>query len=148
MTIDDYIARLPHYEALGQTRVVLRDVDEPPWELATGISVAGAHRFDITTWIEVQYAQPSGVTFVWFFEIEERGSNGAAGYRIDVERVVKAGDRLTGAAREQFINYLAESAESVDEQGRDYLNLARRQFGDAGALRAVVAELSADGGEA
>ena len=137
----DQLEAIEHYQALGMTRAMIpREADDQPWEVVTSLRPGSSHRLDMATSINCEYEHPSGMTFFWFLEIEEEGSNGSSAYQIDTTRLGGIIARLPDGPRQVLCAYLLESAGKVETRGEEFMEGARRQFGDAAALRSLARE--------
>lgn len=126
------------YKAIGQTRIHLFDRNvEPPWHIASKCEPGCSYRLSIAT--SAQFTgKEAGLEFTWFFDLEDRESNGTGTTKINMAGVRKVLDRLQGKALEQFRAYLSDVAVAVKKQGDEYQAVADKQYRDAAVLRDLV----------
>lgn len=119
---------------LGQTEVYLSSDDDLPWGSATRFEPGGCHRLSMVTsgWFT---AVKDGIRFRWSFDIETRDANGKGHYEINVPYCKDVISKITGTARQQFRDYLAESSAKVRDKGNEWQGYADRQMKDAATLR-------------
>ena len=135
---EDHVKLAAHYKAIGGTDIYLYNDAEPPWKHATFCEAGASHRLDIATSVSFK-AEISGLKFSWSFDIEPRSANGSGTYHIDVDGIMKVMAKLPEKTRGQFAAYLASCADAVEKKGAEYQEVARKQYGDAAALRKLTA---------
>jgi hypothetical protein len=138
MTYEKAIANASALKALGQTKVHLFRKDaEPPWHIATSCVPGCSYRLSMATSAEFSGEQ-DGLTFSWFFDLEDRDANGTGSTRIDIKGCKRILNNLRGPALVQFREYLSKCAGMVKKQGDEYQEVADRQYRDAAVLRDLV----------
>ena len=138
-TFAEQLEAIEHYKALGHERIVLpHDATDQPWDRVTAVKPGGTHRFDMETSLNFEYAHPDGVTFVWFVDGESRDANGSGSYKFEVERLAGIFAQLPDGPAAQLREYFERAANAVQAQGDEYMEHARRQYGDAAVLRSLV----------
>lgn len=121
--------------ALGANRDVYLSKGPYPWHLVKMCSDGGTHRIEINTDVRFTgYDSETDLTFRWSFDIEPRSANGTGSYDIDVTGCHEVLSVLRGEAREFFRLYLLEAADKVRSKGREFENIAKRQYGTADML--------------
>ena len=138
MTYEKAIKNADALKAIGQTRVYLFDKDvEPPWHIATRCEAGCSIRLSISTSAQF-HGEQDGLTFTWFFELEDRDANGSGSTRINMVNCKRVLKKLNGQALVQFREYLSDCATAVRKQGDEYQGIADRQYRDAAVLRDLV----------
>ena len=138
----EYVKVAAHYQAIGQTSIYLSGDKEKPWQYAISCEPGGSHRLEISTDVRFK-ALHEGLEFSWCFDIEPRSANGSGSYHIDIEGIHRVLAKLPMDVANQFVAYLKSCAEAVEKQADEYQEAAKRQYGDAAALRnATVAPLT------
>ena len=139
-TVEEAVANAEHYLALGQTEIWLghRSEVDRPWHLVTSMREGGSHRLDICTSVNFIAEHESGLQFRWSIDVEEEGSNGISAYKLNFPLVAQIVAALPEAPREQFRAYLSDCADKVEARGREFMDAATKQFGDAVAFRQLA----------
>lgn len=138
MTYETAIKNASALKSIGQTRVHLFGKDvEPPWHIASRCEPGSSFRLSISTSAQF-HGEQDGLTFTWFFELENRDSNGTGTTRIDMANCRKVLGKIKGEALAQFRAYLSDVSVAVKKQGDEYQAAADRQYRDAAVLRDLV----------
>lgn len=116
-----------HYKAIGVTEIYLGTREDVPWEYARFCDEGGTHRLDIYTSVTFTADHPCGITFKWFFDIEDRKASGSFRYMIDVPGCRRVLAMLPKKARASFQKYLATAAEAVQKKADEYQAVADEQ---------------------
>lgn len=141
-TIADYDALAPHYLALGMDTVswpYKQDYSEL-LPFVTEVISGGSRRLDIDTSIRLIATIPCGLKVSFHFEIEDADANGQGDYRIDAAGLTALFIALPEAAKAQLREKFAADAEVVEKKGREWMNMAKRQMGDAALLRSLAVQ--------
>lgn len=138
MTYEKALKNADALKALGQTRVHLFDKSTPPpWHIASRCEPGASFRLSIATSVQF-YGEQDGLTFTWFFDLEDRDANGTGSTRIDMAGCKRVLSALKGKPLVQFREYLSKCAEGVRKQGDEWQAVADRQYRDAAVLRDLV----------
>jgi len=133
-TWQEHVRLAPHYLEIGQTEVYLEREDMAPWELVTGVDTGGTHRLDICVSVVFRAKHPCGLTFRWYFDLEDRSANGSSLYSMRVKDIEALFDRLPVRARQSFKNILSDTAAAVALKAREWRQYADNQKAQADAL--------------
>lgn len=138
MTYEKAIKNAAAFKAIGQTKIHLFSKDdEPPWHIASRCEAGSSFRLSISTSAQF-HGEQDGLTFTWFFDLEDRKANGTGTTRIDMPNCRRVLRKLKGDALAQFRAYLADVSTAVKKQGDEYQVYADRQYKDAAVLRDLV----------
>lgn len=140
----EIVAKAEAYIALDQIEHYLyfsHDGDYP-WQYAVSCQHGGSHRLDIYTDVRFRAEHPSGLNFVWSFDIEPYSANLSPKYEIDIESCLKVLSLLTDPVKAQFEKYLLDCAKVVRKNAVKYDEIARREHKTADDLE-LAAGMSA-----
>lgn len=129
-----------HYIALGQEEVYLYKPENPPWDLVTAAKTGGMTRHGIETGLEFTATHPSGLSFRWLVDLEERDANGRPGLRFDIPRIAAMIENIPLEMRQRVRECLAKGADTASQQGNESLVFAQNLLGQAATLRAFIRE--------
>lgn len=124
---------------LGQTNIYLGHEDSVPWEFVTKVEPGGSHRLEIATSVWFTAEHPTGLTFSWSTDVEEREANGRGYYMMMPDKCRHIMDRLPTMARQQFRAYLSDCATKVLAKAAEWRAHVERQENDGRALAALAA---------
>lgn len=136
MTLKEVRKKSEALREIGISKVCV-DVSEFPFEATISCEPGGSHRLEIATSVWFRAEDVSGIELQTTFDIEPSSANGSGGYHIDSEAVTKIIARMNGYARGQFQRYLCDCADKVEARGKEYLEIAAKQMGDAAILRSL-----------
>ena len=144
MSWQQAVAKAESFLAINQPELIFYhsdydDMAELPWEHVTSMRVGGTHRFDMDTTVTFTAKHPSGLTFVWFFDIEPREANGKPRYYLDLDGVRRVLEFLPLPVKHEFQDYLAKCAEAVHKQAVEFWEHAQKEFQDEETLRQMAA---------
>lgn len=138
MTFEKAIANAAALKQLGNTKVHLYGRGmEHPWHIATKCEPGCSFRLGLSSSAQFSGEQ-DGLTFSWFFDLEDRNSNGTGTTRVDMANAKRVLGKLKGPALAQFREYLSAISAGIKKQGDEYQEAADRQYRDAAVLRDLV----------
>jgi hypothetical protein len=127
------------YKQLGQTELYLDRDDTPPWAFVTAVREGGGWRNEIPVGVKFVAEHTSGLTFVWFWDLETPDANGKGGYWIDAGRIARTIELLKNSpALDDFITYLHRAADAIEKGADRALFFAQEQYGQGRLVRALV----------
>lgn len=140
MTYAEAVKKVESIKILGINEIYLNCKNGVlPWKLVTRCDPGGLHRLEISTdvWF---YATDTkhNLNFRWSFELEPRSANGSGSYHIDIDNIRKVLRLLSGNAKIQFRQYLADCAIKVKTKGDEWMKIAMEQQSTAQILQDLV----------
>lgn len=136
----EMIDKADAFKATGKTDIYIdpenrANLANLPWEWVTTVEPWGSHRLDIDTGVRIEAEHPSGLTFRWSIDIEDRAASGKSYYNIQTARIKQVLALLPFAAKQQFQTYLTDCAEKMEQGSMEQWRYLQQQFRDAALLR-------------
>ncbi len=135
-----HVERAENYQGLGQSDVYLSRSESVPWEFAVGVESGGLHRLGTSVSAHFRAAHPSGLSFSWSMDFEDRDANGTGSYKINAKAIRQAMLRLPLPVRGEFARLLTATVEAIRKNAADHQAVVDRQERDANELTALIVE--------
>lgn len=135
----DAVKNAEHYLAIGEKDIHLFGETDFPWEFATEVEPGCGYRYNIPTGLSFTGVHPCGLKFRWSLELEKKGSNGASGFQIDIERLRGVAVKVSDKVRSQMETHFRETAKAVRAQADEYQAAADKQYSTANQLERIMA---------
>ncbi len=139
-TYQEAITKSDSLHNLGIEELYLHDeFNNLPWGKVVEVKPGGSHRLDISTdvWIKA-YDEQTKLVFKWTFSIESSSANGKGYYEVDVKSCGEVMKRLSGKAKIDFIDYLSDCANKLLTKGKEWNEIANKQYHDASVLQSLI----------
>ncbi len=139
----DAVKNAEAYKIIGNTDIHLFNWanDSFPWKYVTDMEIGGSGRLNLTTSVTFVANHPIGITFKWFSDLELKGANGTATYKIDIENILKTAAKLPLNIQQKYSNYLEKVADEIFNKGKEYQEIAGTQFSQSFQLLQLVNDI-------
>ena len=135
-----HVDRAGAHLELDQSCIYLNG-EGPPWHLVDSVKSGGVHRMGISVSASFTASHaPSGLTFRWHLDYEDRDANGSGHFQMNILRLRSVLTLLQAPMRAEFALILGETLRKVRERIAEFRTLADESEAGVNSLGALLSE--------